>query len=433
MNKICTIVILLLVIYSSEAQVAPFIQTQWNQGCYYNASCPVIGGPCGNAYAGCNATLTAQVMKYYSFPSSGIGYHCNAYPIYASNCVDFSTETYNYATMPNTLTSANTNVAALMYDIGVAFDMGWGSASSSSDVSTAILALKTYFKYSPKMYFNYYSSYQNDTMALINKMKAELNAGRPLIIDSENHGYLIDGYNSSNQFHCNFGWGGQYDGYYNITNITNAGDTELAPVYIQFNVRPMQGELECNVGYGVDSLATDTMTFNYSGNTPSTFEFTSTTNWTVTVDSSWILLNMNPNSGGSGFNGNIIVFVNTNIRHDRIGHIYIKSANDEDTIVVIQKGLFGPATNSTNILMSNKSINIKTYPNPTSASVTINVNEQNLPGTISITDMQGRTVRTETMNQSELNVDLGDASNGCYCIQFKNESSSVTEKLVVMH
>ena len=57
---------------------------------------------------------------------------------------------------------------------------------------------------------------------LIDALKNELNENRVVFCKTNtlNHFYLIDGYNATDQFHCNFGWGGVYDGYYDITNVS---------------------------------------------------------------------------------------------------------------------------------------------------------------------------------------------------------------------
>ena len=44
-------------------EVAPLIQTKWNQNKYYNDLCPAVSdGPNGKAYTGCVATAMAQIM-----------------------------------------------------------------------------------------------------------------------------------------------------------------------------------------------------------------------------------------------------------------------------------------------------------------------------------------------------------------------------------
>ncbi|MDX1651600.1 MAG: C10 family peptidase [Brumimicrobium sp.] len=306
-----------------SAQVTPLLTTTWNQGCNYNADCPTTGsgGACGKVWTGCNATAMAQIFKYYNYPSSGMGDHCNTND--PGHCVDFSLQTYNYASMPNNVSTANTEVAKLMYHLGVSVDMQWSGTSSNSFFSQ--IPFKKYFKYSPRLYGT--STFMfNTTQELIDGIKAELNAGRPVYAKGGNHFYLIDGYNTSDQFHMNFGWGGTYDGYYDITSVVNGAGT-FTPVNFIFNIKPLAGDLE---------TATDSI---FIGAYPSTnsIDFTSLQNWTMTTDVSWIDLNLTSgtegyysSAEGSTFDGS------TNNGSLRYGYIFIDNGNDVDTIVVEQ-------------------------------------------------------------------------------------------------
>lgn len=132
MKKLLFNLIFLIFFINVYTQVGPLISTTWDQGCYYNAYCPPTssGGACGRVWTGCNATAMAQIFKYYNYPTSGMSYHCNANA--PSHCIDFSTQTYNYAAMPNSLSSHNEEVAKLMYHIGIAVDMQWSGTNSTS-------------------------------------------------------------------------------------------------------------------------------------------------------------------------------------------------------------------------------------------------------------------------------------------------------------
>ena len=216
--------------FISISQVTPFIPTTWNQTCYYNDSCPTVGsgGSCGKSYTGCNSTAIGQICKYYNYPAETFGgNYCNN--TNTSYCVDFDAQTYNYALMPNNVTSANSEVAKLLYQIGVAVDMQWSGTSSNSFFAPE--AMKRFFAYSPRMKSS--ANFLFPTLVeRIDAIKAELDAGRPVLAKGGSHFYLIDGYNSSNQFHLNFGWSGTYNGYYDISSVTNpAGTTTcLKPV-----------------------------------------------------------------------------------------------------------------------------------------------------------------------------------------------------------
>jgi hypothetical protein len=317
-------VIAYITIIDVYAQVSPLLSTTWNQGCYYNAQCPTTssGGACGRVWTGCNATAMAQILKYYNYPSSGMGSHCNTNA--PAHCVDFYNETYNYAVMPNNVTSSNAEVAKLMYHLGIAANMQWSGSSSNSFFDSQ--PLKKYFKYSPRMYSTATFMF-NTTQELIDAIKAELNEGRPVYAKGGSHFYLIDGYNASNQFHMNFGWGGTYDGYYNINSVVNGAGT-FTPTNFLFNIRPLSGDLE---------TATDTITIAAAASNSNNIEFTSLQSWTMSTNVSWI--NLNLTSGSSGyyaFNTGSYFNSTTNNGGVRFGYIYIQNGNDTDTIVVKQ-------------------------------------------------------------------------------------------------
>lgn len=305
-----------------NAQVTPLLTTTWNQGCYYNADCPPTGsgGACGKVWTGCNATAIAQIFKYYNYPTTGMENHCNTNA--PTNCVDFSIQTYNYAAMPNNVTSSNAEVAKLIYHLGIAVDMQWSGISSNSFFAS--IPMKKYFLYSPQMYSTATFMF-NTTQELINGIKAELNAGRPVYAKGGNHFYLIDGYNLSDQFHMNFGWGGLYDGYYNITSVVNGAGT-FTPTNFIFNIRPLAGSLE---------TSTDTIDVPVNSGL-SNIEFTSLNNWTMSSPTSWITLNQN--NGAAGYYSPASVSFNyaTNNGPIRYGYIFIDNGGEIDTIVVKQ-------------------------------------------------------------------------------------------------
>ena len=214
MNKLSNNLILLIVSFFfvpfAFAQVSPLMSSEWNQGCYYNADCPAdLAGPCGNVYTGCAATGLGQVMNYYEHPINGWGSHSYTDGSYGLQSADFSTANFNWTSMPNSLSSPNAEVAKLMYQLGVSVEMIYGPSISNSFFENP---LKKYFKYTPKSH-----SELKITMSATeweNLLMSELDAGRVIYVKGGNHFYVIDGYQTSPlEFHCNFGWGGIYNGY----------------------------------------------------------------------------------------------------------------------------------------------------------------------------------------------------------------------------
>jgi hypothetical protein len=127
--------------------VSPLLSTNWNQGQYYNTLCPVCpsGGSGGHVWTGCVATAQAQVMKYHNYPSQGIGQHSYNHWVYGLQSANFGETTYNWASMPASISSNNSNVATLMYHCGVSVDMNYSPTGSGASGSSTRNALVNYF------------------------------------------------------------------------------------------------------------------------------------------------------------------------------------------------------------------------------------------------------------------------------------------------
>jgi len=217
----------------SVMDVNPLLTTTWDQGCYYNALCPVEtgagGGSCNHAWTGCVATTMSQIMKYHSFPSTGIGYHSYTHPDYGLQSANFSSTTYNFAAMPNNVTSSNTSVATLMYHAGVSVNMQYAAAGSGAFSEDVPFALVNYFNYAPTAELKSIADYpvMADWWALI---RTDLDAGRPVYYAgsstaSGGHAWVCDGYRiSDNKFHFNWGWSGSYNGYFAIGALNPGGN-----------------------------------------------------------------------------------------------------------------------------------------------------------------------------------------------------------------
>lgn len=203
--------------------VLPLLQTTWNQDTYYNQSCPVdAAGPNGHAYAGCSATAMGQVMKKWGHPAQGTISHSYVENNYGTLSANFGATTYNWAAMPNNLTTYNTAVATLLYHCGVGVDMDYGPTASSANAMTND-AMEVFFGYDPAAQWQWRSSYTDAVW--ISMMQNDLNLGRPVIYQGYNssytsgHSFVMDGYNASNYFHINWGWGGQYNGYFLLNSL----------------------------------------------------------------------------------------------------------------------------------------------------------------------------------------------------------------------
>ncbi len=212
--------------------VSPLLSTTWDQSQYYNDYCPVdAGAPFGyggRCPTGCVATATSQVMKFWSYPTTGSGTHSYATSSYGTLSANFGTTTYNWAAMPNSVVSTDPSVATLMSDVGISMNMDYGPDESGAYVISsatgtapycAEYSLKNFFNYDPALHGESRSSYDDPTW--ISMLEADLNAGRPVIYAGEGtaggHCFVFDGYDASDNMHVNWGWSGSGpDGYYAI-------------------------------------------------------------------------------------------------------------------------------------------------------------------------------------------------------------------------
>ena len=212
--------------------VEPLVTSMWGQDCLYNAMCPEdSSGPCGHVPTGCVATSFAQIMHYWGYPINGMGSHAYSPTGYPEQTVNFSATTYDWANMPNSLSSSSSStqinaVATLMWHCGVAVDMGYGpdaSGALSTDVATALL---NYFGYSDELSIVYRSNYSDaDWLSL---MKNCLDLGCPIHYSGSDayangHAFVCDGYDSNDLLHFNWGWNGFHNGYFLIGALNPGG------------------------------------------------------------------------------------------------------------------------------------------------------------------------------------------------------------------
>ena len=230
--------------------VEPLITSMWGQGWPYNAMCP-IDSLAGATYhyrclTGCVATSFAQIMHYWGYPINGMGSHSYTPSGYPEQTVNYSATTYDWANMPNSLSSSSSStqidaVATLMWHCGVAVNMGYGpdaSGAISTDVATA---LQNYFGYSDGLSIVYKSNYSNaDWLAL---MKNCLDSGCPIHYSGSNaygngHAFVCDGYDSNDLLHFNWGWNGSHNGYFSIGALNPGGHAYNSSNKAIINIHP---------------------------------------------------------------------------------------------------------------------------------------------------------------------------------------------------
>ena len=198
----------------------------WGQGAPFNLQCPLDNGT--RCVSGCVATAYAIMMKYYSYPTQGQG-TTEAYTTSTkslsvgsrnlNHSYDWSNMPTQYASGQYTTAQAN-SVAQLMADIGATFKMNY-----TTDNSTATLyqpSLFAHFGFNPGNYERLDDYAMSDWII---KIKDELIMKRPVVYRGANdssggHVFLLDGYTDQNYFSVNWGWGGNYNGFFTLSALT---------------------------------------------------------------------------------------------------------------------------------------------------------------------------------------------------------------------
>lgn len=201
----------------SASEVEPLITAEWNQDNGWNKFCPYFkDGPDEKAYVGCVAVAMAQALYYLKFPERPTGSKT-----YGNVSLNFDNEpAYNWSQM--SATSPDDYNARLLYNCAVAVEMDFGSDGSGAYTERVPFALQHYFGFTPAVKSIQRYTDDNEWIALL---KSELNKNHVLIYSGnpknggEGHAFNIDGYNTNNYFHFNWGWGGPLNGYFTINNI----------------------------------------------------------------------------------------------------------------------------------------------------------------------------------------------------------------------
>ena len=203
--------------------VAPLLKSRWGQEHPFNS---LTGYP----YSGCVATAVAQIMYYHKWPAQGKGrneYTVNYYN--TTKSADFSLSHYDWNNMlPDYRYPVNANtvqqnaVALLMNDVGVASFMQYTPSASGTQGAMAYRALQNNFDYTAA----YVTKAGEGPTRFAEILRQELLNGCPVYLEghpagsASGHAWVTDGFDENGLFHMNFGWEGQGDAYYSLTNLS---------------------------------------------------------------------------------------------------------------------------------------------------------------------------------------------------------------------
>jgi hypothetical protein len=212
----------------SEKEVLPMLTSTWDQGIFFNQMCPADpAGPGGHCLTGCVATAMGQLCYYFRWPMIGAGEYTYQHPDYGAITANFGETEYMWNDMTNAVQNQNDAVAELLFHLGVSVDMDYGPDGSGMWNHKAAYSLRTYFKYSPETQYLFRDStdinWDSTIVAHLDRKIPMYYAGWS-VPNINGHAFIVDGYQTEDYFHFNWGWGGSYDGYFYLDNLIPGGN-----------------------------------------------------------------------------------------------------------------------------------------------------------------------------------------------------------------
>lgn len=216
-----------------DRYVTPLLSAEFDQsGSWNNGVTSAIGftGP-----VGCVAVAMCQIMHYWGYPETGQGSNYYFEDDYGYLEVNFEDAYYDFNSMAATYATSSSQL--LLYHAGVAVNMDYDHSGSGAWVvgnyPSAFYAMENFFTYSSDMDYEWKDNHS--TTEFRNLLKNEIDNNRPVIYQGYDnggyggHAWNIDGY-SGNNLHCNWGWGGYNNGYFNL-NTMGGFPNDQAAIY----------------------------------------------------------------------------------------------------------------------------------------------------------------------------------------------------------
>ena len=236
--------------FAQKPVVGPLMTTQWKTFEWpLNAALPecspdtygAVNGHIGNS---CGPTAIAKLLHYHRHPEHGKGSHSYTDPDGYYFSANFEDTYYKWNLMQDGFSSNPSReeympVAELVLHSHVMMEDPYQTGRSLEDICRL---LKKYMRYNENAYVAYRFDYSRQEY--IDLLKDELDAGRPLLIESwssnstppgesgnhEGHYWNIDGYDDQDRFHIVWN-NGDFGGWYDIHGI-KVPEWEIDAYYI---------------------------------------------------------------------------------------------------------------------------------------------------------------------------------------------------------
>ena len=260
-----------------DMRVDIMLKTKWNQSSSANGVNPCFNYYTPNHYVcGCVATALGQVLLYNHGPAD-IGCRGLEFPLEEVKPNEHTIEvdgvpqkttlaggTYAWDNMPLVPADGATdeqrqNIGKLLSDCGIAVGMSYTEEASGATMLNQRKALLADFGYKQAIYYGPGKADFDgtETDVLKNVMFANFDAGNAILLSIPGHAIVADGYGYEGEtpfVHLNFGWGGYKDFWYNLPDMTEAGDKYNVVDGMNYNIFPDKGSMTSDDTYGTVAI-----------------------------------------------------------------------------------------------------------------------------------------------------------------------------------
>jgi hypothetical protein len=293
-----------------------WLQTNWHQNAPYNNFCPLDIAHGGRSVAGCPAVAMAQILNYHNTTNNIMfndsdDYHHN----YDGNqyWIDNDYVAYGFPSFPQLnsylmtlqlhyqthVAPTNNDKAAITFACGVAATQVYGAGGSGTfGVSQAYDA---YQRFNCTTVSLLHSTDPELFPCLSHNMMDALPAHLAVVNPSwtSGHNVVVDGYNTDNYYHLNFGWGGSYNGWYLLPDEMPYGLTVIEGVIVDI-LKPDTGtsDLSCDGSLNWTNVTPDN-TVNGDFMVSNSGEAGSYLDWQITEWPTWGTWTFTPHYGNN--------------------------------------------------------------------------------------------------------------------------------------
>jgi peptidase C10-like protein/Spi protease inhibitor/type IX secretion system substrate protein len=196
-----------------------WVETTWNQSGVYNQFCPVDNGG-ERSVVGCTATAMAMIMDFHRYIGTASFNDSDDYYTWSEGMhIDNDHEDRDYPSFPELneyledlilhyqaeIPITDTDKAALSFAAGVAVEMNYSSTGSGAWGVAGPLMYKFGYDNAEEVEYEDYDFFS--------RMQENMMMMRPIEIAiytanySAGHAIIVDGYNTDDYYHLNYGWG----------------------------------------------------------------------------------------------------------------------------------------------------------------------------------------------------------------------------------